>query len=350
MKKLKIITVTAENPYSMGIQYGEQAKEQIERCLEYYKDKFISNGHEWERVRKCAMEYYSEVEKLFPDQAEEVRGIAAGSGVTVEDIMVINSRYEISKFPKLPECTTGAVLPEATADHTTYAIKNWDFNIQAIDHVVFLVIRQKEFWMAGFTEAGQMIRDGVNNYGIALCANNLQSVEDHYGMGMPVTFMRRRILYSKCFEEAERVLLGTKRTISNNILIVDGRNGIAKDYEWYPSGADVLEPEHGIVTHANHFVKNPERDALIGRPKNRDTRLREILMKNYGKIEISHLKEALRDHEYYPLSICAHPGDPNNSYTKDRATVSSMIVDFAKNEIHACLGAPCEGEYSIINM
>ena len=124
MAKLTIINVTATEPYERGLQYGEQAKNHIETCLEYYKASFQKSGHEWQRVQKCAMEFYREVELAFPDQVDEVRGIAEGSGLSVEDIMVINSRYEISKFPKLPECTTGAVLPEATANRHTYALKN----------------------------------------------------------------------------------------------------------------------------------------------------------------------------------------------------------------------------------
>ena len=109
-----------------------------------------------------------------------------------------------------------------------------------------------------------------------------------------------------------------------------------------------MEPENGVLTHANHFVKNPQRDALAGRPKNRDSRLRELIMQHHGNVEVEHLKQALRDHMYYPLSICGHPGDPNNTYTKDRATVSSMIVDFQANEIYACVGSPCEEEYTVI--
>ncbi|MCD7907884.1 MAG: C45 family peptidase [Clostridium sp.] len=349
MKKLPIITVTATDPYEMGLQYGTQVKPWILTALAYYRDMFERKNQDWDKVQKCSMKFFYEVEAAYPDQAREVEGMACGAGVTVADIMTINSRYEISKFPKLPECTTGAVLPEAVEDGHTLVFKNWDLNIQVRSHVVFLLIRQPDFWLAGFTEAGQMIRDGVNSYGISLVSNNLQSTEDHYGLGIPVTFLRRQILYSKTFEEAEAVLLNSKRTISNNILLTDCKNGVARDYEWYPSGADVLEPENGVLTHANHFVKCPNRDALTGRPKNRDQRLRELMMEHHGHITVGHVKAALRDHKYHPLSICAHPGDPDNSYTKDRATVSSMIVDFKANEIYACIGSPCEEDYTLIH-
>ncbi|MCI8888548.1 MAG: acyl-CoA--6-aminopenicillanic acid acyltransferase [Hungatella sp.] len=349
MKKIPIIIVTAANPYEMGIQYGTQARSWILKARDYYREMFERKKENWSKVQKCSMDFFKEVEAAYPEQAQEVEGIAAGAGVSVEDIMSINSRYEISKFPKLPECTTGAVLPEAAENGHTLAFKNWDLNIQVREHIVFLVIRQPDFWMAGFTEAGQMIRDGINSYGISLVSNNLQSTEDHYGLGIPVTFLRRRILYSKTFQEAEQVLLNSKRTISNNIMLIDCRNGMARDYEWYPSGADILEPEAGVLTHANHFVKCPERDALTGRPRNRDARLRELMMVHHGHITVGHIKAALRDHKYYPLSICGHPGDPKDPYTKDRATVSSMIVDFRANEIYACIGSPCEEDYTLIH-
>ena len=48
----------------------------------------------------------------------------------------------------------------------------------------------------GITEAGQMVRDGMNSYGVAICNNNLQSVEDYPGSGIPATFLRRRVLAS----------------------------------------------------------------------------------------------------------------------------------------------------------
>ena len=73
------------------------------------------------------MAYLPDIKQMMPEVLEEAYGIADGAGVSIEDLMVLNCRYEITKFPKTPECTTAAILPEATASHTTYLVKNWDY-------------------------------------------------------------------------------------------------------------------------------------------------------------------------------------------------------------------------------
>ena len=47
-----------------------------------------------------------------------------------------------------------------------------------------------------------MPREGFNSYGVAIINNGLASKYDYYGEGLPVTFLRRRVLASKSFEEA----------------------------------------------------------------------------------------------------------------------------------------------------
>ena len=46
------------------------------------------------------------------------------------------------------------------------------------------------------------------------------------------------------------------------------------------------------------------------------------------KIDLDIIKECLKDHKYYTLSVCGHPDPQGDAYSKDRMTVSSMIGDF----------------------
>lgn len=346
MKEYPYIKLDAAAPYERGVQYGTQAKPYIECARDHYKAFFIKRNEDWKQVCEFALKYADEIEKQYPELLEEAAGIAAGAGVPLAEIMVINCRYEISKFSEIPECTTGAVLPEASGSGKTFSLKNWDFSRNIMGHLLVLhIITEDGTRILGLTEAGQMIRDGFNNYGLSIGTNNLQSVYDEPGVGIPVTFLRRRILMSREFEEAVEVIRKARRTISNNILLTDGRNGRTVNFEWHPKGAYELHPKDGILTHANHFVADEEIDALAGRPKNRDTRLRELLMKQYGHITVDVIKECLRDHEYYPLSICGHPTPGGEAYVRDRITVSSMIVDFDEQSAYICAGPPCEGEY-----
>lgn len=350
MSTIPIIVMDGATAYERGVQYGTQAKEYIAICLEYYKNKFVQQGNAWTAVQRYAEQFVPIVKETYPEQWEELEGIAQGSGVTTNDLMIINSRYEISKFPKLPECTTGAVLPEASANGGTYSFKNWDLDERVLPHVVALDIKTETgLHIIGISEAGQMLRDGVNNYGLSIGNNNLQSLQDTYGVGIPVTFMRRRVLCSKTFEEAEEIILNSKRTVSGNIMLIDGKQGFARDYECYPSGTDTIAPMDGILTHANHFVVEPELDALIDRPKNRDARMRELLLAHRGKLNVELIEETLKDHKYYPLSICAHPDHKGNAYVKHRMTITSMIVAFKEQKIYMCLGQPCCNEYIAVD-
>lgn len=340
-----LIEMTATKPFERGSQYGEQAKQKIDVCIEHYRERFANGGQTWETVKDRAMQCVPLAQKYTPDVLEEAGGIAYGAGRSLEEIMVVNCRYEISKFPKISECTTAAVLPDASADRKTYLIKNWDYSQAIAGHVVLLRIRTADGFSAfGITEAGQMVRDGFNSYGVAFVNNNLQSVYDTPGTGLPVTFIRKILWESKTLQSAGDFLMNAERQVSCNTMIAN-KSGKVTDFETYPGGTHTIEPVGGILTHANHFVTNPRIDALGNRPKNRDARLYELLNAKNGSMTPEYIMECMRDHKYYTLSICGHPDENGDEYSRDRCTVSSMIMDLSGGVAHVCAGAPCEGEY-----
>ncbi len=341
-----MIELDAETPFERGLQYGEQAMGRIEICIDYYRKSFEKQGFSWEQAKEYAMGFLPEVERTMPEILEETRGLACGAKKELGEIMAVNCRYEISKLPKPEECTTAVILPEASRDGKTYAVKNWDFHQGVMDHLVLIKIKTKEYSAIGWTEAGQMPREGFNSFGVAIVNNGLQSIHDHYGPGLPVTFLRRRVLASRSFEEAADVVRNYKRCVSNNIILV-GKKGQALDFEVQPEKMDQVYSCGGILTHANHFVIDQEADAFPKRAKVRDKRLYELLSRRRGDITVPYIMECLKDHEYWPKAICSHPtfeGD-ERTYIPDGITVASMIVDFEENTAHICTGPPCEGEY-----
>ena len=191
-----------------------------------------------------------------------------------------------------------------------------------------------------------MPREGFNSFGVAIVNNGMQSVHDHYGEGLPVTFLRRRVLVSRSFEEAAKLVRSYKRCVSNNIMLV-GSKGQVLDFEVQPERMDQVYSQGGILTHANHFVVDADADAFPERPKVRDARLMELLARRRGDIDVPYIMECMKDHEYWPKAICSHPtfaGD-KRTYIPAGITVASMIVDFAENTAYICSGPPCEGEY-----
>ena len=349
MKTFQFVTVEGSTPFERGFHYGKQAEEKIRSGIEGYKVFFAQTARKsWEEIRSYAMSSVPLLREVMPDQFEEASGIASGAGVPFEDLMLLNSRYEITKFPLEPECTTCAVLPEASRGGKTFLVKNWDYRAGILDNIVILHIREPDgTQVIGLTEAGQLIREGFNSHGVGLCNNSLQSVHDHWGEGIPVTFLRRKVLASRSFQEAKDLLLSSKRSVSNNMLLAS-RDARAVDIEAHPGGCGVLDPVEGILTHANHFVVNPELNALDGSP--RGERLRSLLMEKYGSITVEYIKKCMSDHENYPKAICRHPSDVDIPLSRRGITVASMIVDFSENAAFICPGPPCENEYTKYSM
>lgn len=344
MMNFQLIKVKADTPYERGVQYGEQAKDKIIKGIEGYKNIFDETSvKSWEQIQEYADTYISLIEKNMPEILLEAKGIADGAGVSFRDIMVLNCRYEITKFPIMKECTTCAVLPEASAGGKTILVKNWDYRAGIIDNIVILDIEDENgMRIIGVAEAGQLIREGFNSFGIGLFNNSLQSVYDNEETGIPVTFLRRKVLSCTSFEEAKNILLTSERNVSNNMLLAS-REGKAVDIEAHPKGSNIIGPVMGIVTHANHFTLNPELNAMEGSP--RGDRLYELLMEKHGSITIDYIKKCMCDHENYPKAICRHPSDTRIPLSRRGITVASLIIDFNESAIHICAGPPCQGEY-----
>lgn len=345
-KEFQLITITAGTPYERGVQHGEQAKEKIAICVEYYKQRFTkSHGQSWETIQMFAMQFIPYIEAHLPEAMEEARGIAAGSGRSLEDIMVVNNRYEISKFRKVPECTTAALLPPATRGGKTFLVKNWDYIGGILPHIVLMHIKRADGYNAfGIGEAGQMVRDGFNTWGVAFVNNDLQSKLDSPTVCLPATFIRKRLLESKTYEEACDFLLATKRTVSGNTMIA-GAKGVARNFEASPAGKDTIDPTDGILTHANHFVIRPELDAFPDAEKNRDKRLYELLASKRGDITAEYIMACMADHGCEPFGVCTHPWLEGNENDQMRSTVASVIMDLSDNVAYVCVGNPCQGEY-----
>lgn len=344
MRTFQLVEVSAGTPFAMGKQYGEQAKAKILAGIADYRGLFAeTSSMTWEEIKQYALSYVPVIEQCFPELIAEAQGIADGSGVGFDEIMVLNCRYEITKFPRPNECTSFAVLPEASQGGKTYVGQNWDYRAGIIDNIVVIHLEQADgMRILGLAEAGQVIRNGFNSDGIGLCANNLQSIYDTRGLGIPATFLRRRVLSSRSFAEAKELVLSAKRAVSCNLMLASSE-GKAVDLETYPNGTDLVDPVDGMITHANHFVVQPQIHALKTSP--RGDRLEQLLRKAHGSIDVEHIIRCLCDHENYPQAICRHPADVTVPLTMRSITVASVVYDFAEQTAHICAGPPCEGGF-----
>lgn len=336
MGYFKVVTMDATTSYERGVQYGQQATEEISGSVDFYKRKF-EKKFKWENVLAYSEKFLEKTKAFSEDIAQELQGIADGSGHTVNEIMAVNARYELSQFDWQHECTTGVFLNAVEGDN--YIFKNCDLGAGIKKNLVVLhIIKEDGFRAMGIAEAGQLIRDGYNNAGIALVNSAMGSLDDGWGVALPGTVVRKSVWESRSFEEACRFQRNMYRTVSTNMLIAN-KSGRAIDFECYPGGEDEVLPVDGIISTGNRFTVHPERNRLRDPDIDRGLRLRELLEENKNQICSQTLMEILKDHKGYPSSICRHINQEGHS------TVYSIIVNMTKDKVYICPGNPCENLY-----
>lgn len=352
MKEFDVIVIDASTPFERGVQYGKAAADRIKAGIANYRAYFEGKGQPWEVTTKLAMAFVPDIEEAMPEVLEEAKGVAEGAGVPFDGLMVLNTRYELTNYPIQPvsECTTGAILSEATKNHGTIMVKNWDYRPGVLDKIVLLhIIEEDGTRIFGLTEAGQLLREGYNNHGIGLCNNMIASKYDGPGGGIPVCFLRRKVLACKTYDEAFNWITGIKRSVSNNSVLVSGAEDKAVDIEASPVGCDLIHPVGGIVTHANHFSVDPSKDkgptGVLSSTRNRQVRLASLFYHDYGNITVESIMECMKDHEFYPSSICNHANSGDPADMNGLMTVASIVVDFQNQCAYVCKGNPCEGTY-----
>lgn len=335
MSFFKMITMDAASPYDRGVQYGRQAAEEINISVAYYKKKF-EKKFSWNTVLEYSRKFQQATESFDRDIADELMGIADGSGHSIEEIMAVNARYEISQFDWKQECSTGIFFNSHTGKN--YLFKNCDLSQNVKPHLVVLhITRNDGFRALGISEAGQLIRDGYNSCGVGLVNSALTSKADGAGMAVPGTVIRKKVWESRTFAEACQIQRNTFRTVSTNMLVA-GRDGQAIDFECYPGGEDEVLPENGIISTGNRFTVNPARNRVQDPDIDRGIRLRELLEEYGDRVDEYTLMEILKDHKGYPSSICRH-------ISYDHSTVYSIIINMTDSRIYICPGNPCEHVY-----
>ena len=336
MKTYKVIKIKGATAYERGVQYGQQAKTEIDIAVAFYKKKF-EKKFTWSQIIEYAQKFEKVSTEFYPEAVEEMHGIADGSGYTIEEIIAVNARYEISQFDWQKECTTGVFLnPEKKKK---FIFKNCDLGRDVENHLVILDVTKPDgFHAIGVAEAGQLIRDGYNSCGVALVNSALRSGIDGAGVAVPGTIIRQKVWDSSEFETACQIQRGMYRTVSTNMLI-GGKSGCAVDFECYPGGEDEVFPQNGLIGTGNRFTIHPERNRAIDPAIDRGLQLKKLLEKNREEMDVETIKRILSNHEGYPESICRHADEIGHS------TVYSIIIDMTEDIVFICAGNPCCGEY-----
>jgi isopenicillin-N N-acyltransferase-like protein len=357
---LPFIEISGE-PRERGRQYGEAAREQIRRSMDFYRDAYSRAAKlSWDEVLDRAPRWVPLIDDYLPGITDEVLGIAEGAGVSFADILALNGRGELSAGNPFEEqkddgCSSFAILEEAAGDGHVYCGQNWDWRSAIADTVVVLrIVQPGKPTIIMHAEAGQVGRQGANSAGIGLNANGLGTLRK-FGKraGVPGTYMRRKILDSPDMHDALEAVFSAQQTFCTNLLLTH-REGFAIDIETTPARHGWMYPTDGLLVHANHFIAFvPPQVADTYRPFSVDSlyrvpRIERVLRQARSVSSSEQLREliadAMRDHFGKPNSVCNHP-DPRNDRLVQNQTIASSIVDLTAGDYYVAAGLPCTSEY-----
>lgn len=354
-KTFPLIDVSG-TPQQRGLQYGEQAADRIVLGIENYKATFSRSGVEWPEARDIAASFIPELRRREPELLEEMQSIARGANVDLEEVLALNCRTEIMyrRNGDVDEPTDGCTgiiaSPNATHSGRLLHAQNWDWRDECSETAVVLRIHYDNgLVLLTQTEAGILARCGLNNHGIALTGNFLKCDRDNSPGGIPIPFIRRRILEQSSLNDAIDVVYKTPKSFSTNLMISHaGGEGI--NLETVPGETFSIQPDNGLLVHANHFESTAAQARVVDRgiavtpcTLYRGRRVRDSLAPHLGKLTFEHIKTALSDKFGAPDGVCADPNEePDGSV---HSTVATILMDVAQGTMQVAVRPYAEHTY-----
>jgi isopenicillin-N N-acyltransferase-like protein len=123
VRPLPLVEISAADARERGRQYGEQTRLLVERSLAFYREEFErKSGLAWPEVVARVPRWYPLIDEYAPGLLDEVRGIADGTGRTVEEIVALNGRGELrtrDPFAETSDCTSFVVTDGRRATATS---------------------------------------------------------------------------------------------------------------------------------------------------------------------------------------------------------------------------------------
>lgn len=241
-----------------GARFGAHWADRLAGACDSYLRLFAQSGVPEDIARSVAGECGTATEAHAPEIAEELRGVAEGSGLTLSDVHLLTARTEIlARMASPGECSTIVHVPgDGTPPRT---LQTWDWHETLSNETVVRRLRTSAgTGVVTFCEFGQPAKIGVNDRGLGVHFNILHHRSDGTGAGVPVHVLARMILDRAGTIEEAAAIAGSVPLAASSVLTVvtfDGRTAAAAAIEVSPVGVAVLPaPSGGVLAHTNHFL------------------------------------------------------------------------------------------------
>jgi isopenicillin-N N-acyltransferase like protein len=276
------------------------------------------------------------------ETADEMEGIARGTGLTIEQVMVLNGLTDLRDALSwwrggelFGGCTAIIAQSEATRAGRLICGQTWDLGTDNTPYVV--AVRRKPhsgLRSVGLTVAGGLPFLGMNEAGLAVGTTNLRTRDAQAGV-VYVSLIDRG-LRSRTASDALAAMSAPLRAGGHFFYVADAL-GRAVALECTAQRHAVRQVTQGVFVHTNHCLK-PEHhdvdvDAAHPSTQARHRRMTALAAQALGTLDEKTLKSFFADTSGESLAICRDDVDGTS-------TNAAAIFVPEEGTLLACHGLP----------
>ena len=249
-----------------GLMHGEQLRDPIEQAMERWRKSVVDQrgmpAADFAKLFLASTDYRRVIGELSFDLAEEVRGIAIGSGQDADEILAFNLLDEEWWFePEAVDsgCSVVAarIMTPDSNEPVTLLAQNMDLPLVLDGAQALLRIRQPDApEQLVLTAAGMIGLTGVNAAGLGICVNTLLSLRRSRS-GLPVAFVFREALKRTDAASAATFLKSVPHASGQHYALADLTNTIGMECS---AGGCAQGPEGLELLHTNHPLWSKDLD------------------------------------------------------------------------------------------
>lgn len=316
--------------YQWGLSHGEEFKQAIKELVSIRLELMLAkNPLLKNKIKELAYEQWDVSQNFSPYISKEIKGIADGSGLNIEDIIILNNYTDFRDIELKDEgCST---IYSKNETHNSSG-QTWDMHSSAKKYVCVIETPQTKNQLAGvhFSLVGCVGMMGVNQQGLLVGVNNINTKNAKVGLIWPL--LVRHLLNMSTLKDIKKSLIKSPVTSGHNYLISSPQMG--EHWEVTPQIADCTssldEKSSGAIFHTNHCLSSKVKQLEDETSLSSTTHVRFDLLEKKVLSLNSHndFIDLLKDHTNYPKSICSH----YESGAQDPSmTCGGGVIDYMPN-------------------
>ncbi|MGN6601359.1 MAG: C45 family autoproteolytic acyltransferase/hydrolase [Ginsengibacter sp.] len=337
------------SPYERGEKHGKVLKDQIQSFLQDNLAQInILRASPIDRVQlpHLVRPYAEMIAFHLPEIMDELRGLAIGAGISLEEAVMLQIRREIIGTAGLTlagDCSCfGFHSPDQVVLGQTIDLNGEMTSLGQVFRIVAQNSSSPQILMYSF--AGLLGYMGMNSRGLAVLINLV--VSDGWKPGIPPYLMVRKFLECQTIEECITFAKGIPIASSRSFLLSDKSRQVI--LEITPRDQRVIEGE--FLVHTNHYLHQDFRplDRLNIFSRNSSFKRLALLQERLRDhcTDLDAIQSVFADHSLFPVGICAH----NEQQLKLNQTVAAVVMYPQLLDFWALKGKACEGTFQLFTL